>query len=169
MASAIIPSTSSRVLSLNTLGLGVGGSEVKTKAETLDLSPDADTDTLRAFLADFVADELGGSADLGAGAVDVAGGFLPWGVLLGGLEDEVVVPAFADLGEFVGMGGSVGSHAGSFAVGVGTFVCSGSVIADGETIALGETLTRGGWTSMGDNQEKGRGEKGLKEHDEMSL
>lgn len=152
MASAIIPSTSSQVLSLNTLGLGVSGSEVKTKAETFDLSTNADTDTFRTLLADFVADELGGSADLGAGAVDVAGSFLPWGILLGGLEDEVVVPAFADLGELIGMGGSVGSHVGSFAVGVGTFVCSGSVIADGETIALGENLARSGWTSMDDGQ-----------------
>lgn len=166
MTSAVIPSTGSQVLSLNALGLGVGGGEVKTKAKTLDLSTNADTDTFRAHLADFVADELGGSADLGAGTVDVAGGFLPWGILLGGLEDEVVIPAFADLGEFVGMGGSVGGHIGSFAVSVGTFVCSGSVIADGEAITLGETLARGGWTSMGENQEKGRGEEGLKEHDE---
>lgn len=166
MTSAIIPSTSSQVLSLHTLGLGVGSREVKTKTEALDLTADADTHAVRPLLADLVSDELGGSTDLSAGAVNVAGGLLPWGILLGGLEDEVVVPAFADFGEFVGMGGSVGSHVGSFAIGVGTFVGPGGVVADWEAIALGETLARDGWTSLGDGQEKGRREKAFDEHGE---
>jgi hypothetical protein len=82
MTSAIIPSTSRQVLSLNALGLSIRSREIKTKAETLNLSTDADADAFGTFLADLVADELGGSADLGAGAVDVAGGLLPWSVFL---------------------------------------------------------------------------------------
>jgi hypothetical protein len=82
MTSSIIPSASSQVLGLNTLRLRFRSSEIKTKTETLDFTADADTDAVRSLLADFFSDELGGSADLGAGAVNVAGGFLPWGMLL---------------------------------------------------------------------------------------
>ena len=113
MASLIIPDTSRKVLSRDTLGLRLSSLKAHTEADALELSTDAGADGVGALLADFLSDELRGGAGLGAGAVDVTAGLLPWGVLDRGLEDVVVVPALSDSGELVGVGGSVGCDVGS--------------------------------------------------------
>jgi len=113
MASLIIPNTSCKVLSRDTLRLRLGGLEAQTETDALELSTNAGTDGVGSFLADFLSNELCGGAGLCTGAVNIPGGLLPWGVLDGGLEDEVIVPALSNSGELVGAGGSVGGDVGS--------------------------------------------------------
>ena len=153
MAALVIPHARRRVRGLDAPILRLGGLHARAQREPLDGEPDLGADGCGSALADGSARHLGDGAGVGAGAVLVAGGALPGEHLGLRSDDEVVPPALADPGKFVGVCDAVRSCVCALAVSVWAGVVDALVVAGFHGILSSKEPRVGDWVGLDDAHE----------------